>query len=109
MSFLFYLLSLDGSLVIGLPQEELLQLTLRQRHHHCRGQHGRECARGGGGHQARGDGGGDEGEDDDGLHHVEDGCQPPQLRVPIFHFSPITKGTFYLKLRGIRIFGEQMS
>lgn len=27
---------------------------------------------------------------------------PPQLQVPIFHFSQITKGTFYLKLREIR-------
>ena len=27
---------------------------------------------------------------------------PPQLQVPIFHFSQITKRTFYLKLREIR-------
>ena len=27
---------------------------------------------------------------------------PPQLQVPIVHFSQITKGTFYLKLREIR-------
>ena len=61
----FYLLSFNGCLVVGLPQEELLHLPLRQRHH-GRGQQSQaqHLWAAWGGHQAWGHSGW---EDDDGC------------------------------------------
>ena len=110
-----YLLSFNGSLVVRLPQEELLHLTLRQRHHGRGQQQGRECARGGDDRQA---GGGDRGEDEDrghdddvgggSGHHVEDGFSATS--TPSSHFSLFTDHETNIpsEIERDQIFGEQI-
>ena len=103
--FELYLLSFNGSLVVRLPQEELLHLTLRQRHHGRGQQQGRECARGG-------DRGGDEGrghdDEDGGGGHVEDGFSATS--TPSSHFSLFTDHETNIpsEIERDQIFGEQM-
>ena len=108
---MFYLLSFNGGLVVGLPQKELLHLPLHQRHHGGPQQQGR----GGGHHQARGGGdhrGGDEGrgqDDGDGSLHFEESSAATSTLSS--HFSLFTDHETNILSEIVRdqIFGGQMS